>query len=154
MKSRTFSIIKPDAVAAGDVGRIIAHIEAAGFRVLAMKMVFLSRWDAERFYVVHRERVFYDKLCLFMSSGPVVVMVLEMDGDAVTEFRSLIGATDPAQAAAGSIRQMYAHSRTRNAVHGSDSEQSAQWESDFFFEQSEVLDTQYRLPVSEQEIDS
>lgn len=151
MKNRTFSIIKPDAL--DSMGHILEMIQQAGFEVMAVKMAFLSRFDAERFYNVHRGKPFYEKLCLFMSSGPVVVMVLGAEGDVVGDFRRLVGATDPAQAQDGTIRHRFAHSKTRNAIHASDSPENAAIEAAFFFHENEIFDTEYRLPVAESVID-
>ncbi|HEV2150691.1 MAG TPA: nucleoside-diphosphate kinase [Longimicrobiaceae bacterium] len=130
--SRTLAIIKPDAVAAGNAGKIIAHLEGAGFRIVAMKMVHLDREQAGEFYAVHRERPFYGELVEFMTSGPSIPMALEAD-DAVARYRETIGATDPAEAAEGTIRRLYAESKGRNAVHGSDSDENAANEIRFFF---------------------
>ncbi|HEX8275627.1 MAG TPA: nucleoside-diphosphate kinase [Longimicrobiaceae bacterium] len=130
--SRTLAIIKPDAVAAGNAGRIIAHLEGAGFRIVAMKMVHLSSEQAGEFYAVHRERPFYGELVEFMTSGPAIPLALEAD-DAVAKYRETIGATDPAEAAEGTIRKLYAESKGRNAVHGSDSDENAATEIRFFF---------------------
>lgn len=130
--SRTLAIIKPDAVAAGNAGKIIAHLEGAGFRIVAMKLVHLSREQAGEFYAVHRERPFYGELVEFMTSGPCIPMALEAD-DAVAKYRETIGATDPAEAAEGTIRKLYAESKGRNAVHGSDSDENAAAEIRFFF---------------------
>jgi nucleoside-diphosphate kinase len=130
--SRTLAIIKPDAVEAGNAGKIIAHIEGAGFRILAMRMVRLTREEAGKFYEVHRERPFYGELVEFMTSGPAIPIALEAD-DAVARYRETIGATDPAEAAEGTIRKLYAESKGRNAVHGSDSDENAGNEIRFFF---------------------
>ncbi len=130
--SRTLAIIKPDAVAAGNAGKIIAHLEGAGFRIVAMKMVHLSREQAGEFYAVHRERPFYGELVEFMTSGPAIPIALESE-DAVARYRETIGATDPAEAAEGTIRKLYAESKGRNAVHGSDSDENAATEIRFFF---------------------
>lgn len=130
--SRTLAIIKPDAVAAGNAGKIIAHLEGAGFRIVAMKMVHLTSEQAGEFYAVHRERPFYGELVEFMTSGPAIPMALEADG-AVAKYRETIGATDPAEAAEGTIRKLYAESKGRNAVHGSDSDENAATEIRFFF---------------------
>jgi len=130
--SRTLAIIKPDAVAAGNAGKIIAHLEGAGFRIVAMKMVHLTSEQAGEFYAVHRERPFYGELVEFMTSGPAIPMALEAD-DAVAKYRETIGATDPAEAAEGTIRKLYAESKGRNAVHGSDSDENAATEIRFFF---------------------
>jgi nucleoside-diphosphate kinase len=125
-------MIKPDAVAAGHLGAILAQIENAGFRFVAMKLTHLSRGKASEFYAVHRERPFYQELVEFMSSGPIVAAVLEKE-NAVEDFRTLIGATDPAKAAPGTIRAMYARSVGENAVHGSDSDENAAIEAGFHF---------------------
>ncbi|MCS7000288.1 MAG: nucleoside-diphosphate kinase [Bacteroidota bacterium] len=138
MPERTLAIIKPDAVAAGVVGEIIAQIQQAGFRIRAMKLVRLSAEQAGAFYAVHRERPFYAELVRFMSSGPVVPMVLEKD-NAVADFRALIGATDPAEAAEGTIRKRFGRSKGENAIHGSDSPENARVEIAFFFAESELV---------------
>ncbi|MDM7920641.1 MAG: nucleoside-diphosphate kinase [Methanosarcina sp.] len=132
----TFSIIKPNAVRTGKTGPILAMINEAGFEISAMKMLRMTREQAEEFYEVHRERPFYDSLVEFMSSGPVFVMILRHE-NAVEEFRKLIGATDPAKAEPGTIRKIYAVSVQMNAIHGSDSDENAVRESDFFFSQIE-----------------
>jgi nucleoside-diphosphate kinase len=137
--SRTLAIIKPDAVASGKTGAIIAHIQDAGFKVLAMRMTRLSVAEARSFYEVHQERPFYDSLVSFMTSGPCLPMALEAD-DAVTRFRETIGATNPAEAADGTIRKLYAESLERNAVHGSDSDENGAREIGFFFTESELVD--------------
>jgi nucleoside-diphosphate kinase len=136
--SRTFAIIKPDAVQSGNAGNIVAHVQQAGFRILGMKLVQISRPQAERFYEVHRERPFYGELVEFMSSGPSVVMALEAE-NAVQKWRDTIGATDPAEAAEGTIRKLYAESKGRNAVHGSDSDENAEVEIGFFFAGTELV---------------
>lgn len=128
----TLTIIKPDAVAAGHAPAILQRIAAAGFRITALKMLHLSEQQAGRFYAIHRERPFYADLVRFMSSGPVVVAVAEAD-QAVSRFRELIGATNPAQAAEGTIRRQFGTSVERNAVHGSDSDDNAAIEAAFFF---------------------
>lgn len=130
--NRTFTMIKPDAVAEGHTGAIIKMIEEAGFRIVAIKKVHLSSERAGQFYAVHRERPFYNDLCAYMSSGAIVPMILEKE-NAVTDFRTLIGATNPAQAAEGTIRKLYAKSIEANAIHGSDSDENAKIEGDFFF---------------------
>jgi nucleoside-diphosphate kinase len=132
----TLAIIKPDAVATGRLGAILAHIEREGFRIRAARLTRLSRAQAEAFYEVHRGRPFYEELVGFMSSGPCVPLALERD-DAVAAFRSVIGATDPAEAAEGTIRRLFAESKGRNAVHGSDSDENAAREIGFFFAESE-----------------
>ena len=136
--SQTLAIIKPDAVGAGKAGKIIAHLEAAGFTVVAMKLIRLSEVQARAFYEVHKERPFYGELVEFMTSGPVIPMILERE-DAVAAYRETIGATDPAEAAEGTVRKLYAEDKGRNAVHGSDSDENAAIESAFFFSASERL---------------
>lgn len=132
----TFTMIKPDAVSAGNSGAIIKMIEEAGFSIQAMKRTKLSRNMAGKFYKVHSERPFYNDLCEYMSSGPIIAMILTRE-NAVESFRDLIGATDPAKAAPGTIRQLFATSIEANAVHGSDSDQNALIESGFFFSELE-----------------
>jgi nucleoside-diphosphate kinase len=132
MSNITFTMIKPDAVKAGNIGNILAHINKAGFRIKAMKMTKLSMESAGRFYEVHKERPFYGELCEFMSSGHIVAAILEKD-NAVADFRTLIGATDPSKADEGTIRKLYATSVGENAVHGSDSDENALIEGSFFF---------------------
>jgi nucleoside-diphosphate kinase len=132
MTERTLAIIKPDAVAAGASGKILARIEAAGFRVLALKMIRMSADEAAGFYAVHRERPFFQSLCAFMTQGPCIPMVLEADG-AIQRWRDLMGATDPAKAAAGTIRKDFASSIEANAVHGSDAPATAAFEIPYFF---------------------
>ena len=136
--SQTLAIIKPDAVAAGNAGKIIAHLEAEGFVVKAMKLTRMTEVQAKEFYAVHRERPFYGELVEFMTSGPVIPMILERH-DAVRAYRDAIGATDPAEADEGTVRKLYAESKGRNAVHGSDSEENAAIESAFFFSTSERI---------------
>ena len=130
--NRTFAIIKPDAVAAGQSGEILAMIQKAGFRIVGMKMKRLSQLEAEGFYAVHRERPFYGSLVKFMTEGPVVVMVLEA-ADAIKKWREIMGATNPANAAEGTIRKLFAKSIERNCVHGSDAPETAAVEIPFFF---------------------
>lgn len=125
-------MIKPDAVKARNTGNILAMIESAGFTIRAMKYTQLSKAEAETFYAVHRERPFFGELVEFMTSGPIVAAILEKD-NAVADFRSLIGATDPAEAEEGTIRKAYAQSKAENAVHGSDSDQNAEIECNFHF---------------------
>lgn len=132
MSNRTFTMIKPDAFAAGHSGSILKHIEAAGFRLVAMKLTRLSAEKAGEFYAVHKERPFYGELVEFMSSGPIVAAILEKD-NAVEDFRKLIGATNPANAEEGTIRKLYAKSVGENAIHGSDSNENAAIEGSFFF---------------------
>lgn len=130
--NRTFTMIKPDAVANGHIGAIINDITAAGFKIIALKYTKLTAETAGKFYEVHAARPFYKDLVDFMSSGPIVAAILEKD-NAIEDFRKLIGATNPAEAAEGTIRQKYAKSIDANAVHGSDSDENAQIEGDFFF---------------------
>ena len=130
--NRTFTMLKPDAVANGYIGAILEKIVAAGFRIVAMKMTQLTKADAEAFYAIHAERPFFGELVEYMTSGPIVSAVLEKD-NAVEDFRTLIGATNPAEAAEGTIRKMYAESISANAVHGSDSDENAAIEAAFHF---------------------
>lgn len=132
----TFTIIKPGAVAQENIGEILAMIAKSGFWIGAMKYLKLSVKQAEEFYSVHQERPFYSDLVKFMTSGPIVVAILEKD-NAVEDYRKLIGATDPAKAEEGTIRKLFAQSIEKNAVHGSDSDQNARIEADFFFSRSE-----------------
>jgi len=136
MSKQTFTMIKPDAVRNGHIGNILGMINDAGFRIVAMKYTHLSLQQAGAFYEVHKERPFYGELTSFMSSGPIVAAILEKD-NAVADFRKLIGATNPAQAEEGTIRKRYATSLGENAVHGSDSDENAQIEGDFFFSRLE-----------------
>lgn len=136
MSNRTFTMIKPHAVADNNIGNIIQMIEAAGFRIVAMKKMQLSSTEAGKFYAVHKERPFYGELCETMSSGPIVPMIVEK-ANAVLDFRTLIGSTNPADAADGTIRKKYAKSLGENAIHGSDSDENAQIESSFFFSEIE-----------------
>lgn len=130
--NRTFTMIKPDAVENNYIGGILSKINEAGFRIVAMKYTKLSEEAAGEFYGVHKERPFYGELVNYMSSGPIVAAILEKD-NAVADFRKLIGATDPTKAEAGTIRAMYAKSIAANAIHGSDSDENAKIEGDFFF---------------------
>lgn len=132
MSNRTFTMIKPDAMKKGVQGKIIDHILQAGFKIVALKMTKLSSEKAGEFYAVHKARPFYGELVEFMSSGPIIAAVLEKD-NAVADFRQTIGATDPSKADEGTIRKLYASSVGENAVHGSDSDENAQIESNFFF---------------------
>ena len=132
MSERTFSIIKPDAVKAGQAGDILARVEKAGFKLLALRLRHLTPAEAEGFYHVHRERPFFKSLCSFMSSGPCITMVLERDG-AIARLRDLMGATDPAKAAAGTIRKDFASSIEANCMHGSDAPETAAFEIGYFF---------------------
>jgi nucleoside-diphosphate kinase len=135
---RTLAILKPDCVRKNLIGKVIAHIEEAGFKIVAMKMVKLTPEQAGAFYYVHHERPFYNDLVKFMSSGRVVALVLEKE-NAVEDFRKLIGATDPKEAEEGTIRKLYADSKQENIVHGSDSVENAKIEISFFFSQSELI---------------
>jgi len=130
--NRTFTMIKPDAVEKNYIGAILEKINAAGFKIVAMKYTRLSKADAGEFYAVHKERPFYSDLVDYMSDGPIVAAILEK-GNAVADFRELIGATNPEEAAEGTIRKLYAESISANAVHGSDSDENAQIEGNFFF---------------------
>lgn len=132
MSNRTFTMIKPDAVANGHIGAILDQITSSGFRIVALKMTQLTVPDAQKFYAIHSERPFFGELVAFMTSGPIVAAVLEKD-NAVDDFRTLIGATNPAEAAEGTIRKKYATSMGENAVHGSDSDENAAIEAAFHF---------------------
>lgn len=134
--NRTFTMIKPDAFGAGNAGAITKMIEEAGFRIIAMKLTKLTAERAGEFYEVHKERPFYADLCTYMSSGAIIPMILEKD-NAVEDFRTLIGATNPQEAADGTIRKLFAESISANAIHGSDSDENAQIEGSFFFAQTE-----------------
>ncbi|TGE21132.1 nucleoside-diphosphate kinase [Hymenobacter metallicola] len=134
--NRTFTMIKPDAVQDNHIGGILQMIEEGGFRIVSLKKVQLTAERAGEFYAVHKERPFYGDLVKYMSSGPIVAAILEKD-NAVADFRTLIGATNPAQAAEGTIRKKYAKSIEANAVHGSDSDENAQIEGDFYFSAEE-----------------
>ena len=135
--SQTLGIVKPDAVAGGKLGAILAHLEREGYRIRAGRLMLLSRVQAEAFYEVHRGRPFYEELVAFMTSGPCFPMALEKP-DAVLAFRASIGATDPKEAVAGTIRKLFAESKGRNAVHGSDSDENAAREIAFFFPEAEL----------------
>jgi nucleoside-diphosphate kinase len=135
----TLAIIKPDAVAAGHIGKILAHLQQGGFAVRAARLVRITTAQAEAFYAVHRERPFFRSLVNFMTSGPALPLVLERDA-AVALLREAIGATDPAEAKAGTIRKLYAQSKERNAIHASDSEENAAREVGFFFTQAELAE--------------
>ncbi len=136
--NRTFTMLKPDAIENGYTGKIIDMIIAAGFTIKAMKYTQLSTEQAQKFYEVHAERPFYGELVEYMTSGPIVAAILEKD-NAVADFRALIGATDPAEAAEGTIRKYYAESKGRNAVHGSDSDENAEIEGKFHFASNEIF---------------
>jgi nucleoside-diphosphate kinase len=134
----TLTIIKPDALGAGKAGKVLAHLEKEGFTVRAMRLLHLSRSQAEAFYEVHRERPFFASLVEFMTSGPCIPIVLERE-QAVTHLREVIGATDPSEAAPGTVRALYAESKERNAIHASDSPDNADREVRFFFTELELI---------------
>ena len=134
--NHTLAIIKPDAVGSGNAGKIIAHLENSGFSIKAIKLTVLNREQAGAFYSVHEGKPFYEGLVDFMTSGPVIPMVLEADA-AVEKLRGVIGATDPAEASEGTVRSIYAESKGRNAIHASDSDENAQVEIGFFFSPNE-----------------
>lgn len=136
---RTFTMIKPDAVKAGHIGAILNKINEGGFKIIAMKYTKLSKEMAGKFYEIHKDRPFYGELVEFMSSGPIVAAILEKE-NAVEDFRKLIGATNPAEAEAGTIRAMYAKSLGENAVHGADSDDNALIEGNFHFAGTEMFD--------------
>jgi nucleoside-diphosphate kinase len=136
--NRTFTMIKPDAVESNNIGNITQMISDAGFSIKAMKLTRLSRVQAQKFYAVHKERPFYDELVEYMTSGPIIAAILEKE-NAVTDFRNLIGSTDPSEAKDGTIRKKYAESKGRNAIHGSDSDENAIIESEFHFQPSEIV---------------
>jgi len=134
---RTFTILKPDSVAAGHAGAIISRLEREGFRIVAMKKVHLTEKQAQGFYYVHKERPFFGSLVKFMSEGPIIPMVLEAD-NAIEKLRKIMGATDPAKADAGTIRKEFATDIERNAIHGSDGPETAAFEISYFFSQLEM----------------
>ena len=136
--NKTFTMIKPDAIESGNIGNIIQMITNAGFEIKAMKLTQLSTEQAQEFYEVHSERPFYGELVKYMTSGPIVAAILEKE-NAVADFRALIGSTDPAEAAEGTIRKQYAESKGRNAVHGSDSDENANIECNFHFGVAELV---------------
>ena len=136
--NRTLTIVKPDAFGAGKAGKIIAHLEGAGFRIVAARVMHLSTAQAQEFYGVHRERPFFGSLVSFMTSGKCMPLILER-ADAVAELRKVIGATDPAEAAEGTVRRLFAESKERNAIHASDSDENAAREARFFFAEAEAL---------------
>ena len=135
---RTFSIIKPDAVAAGQAGEILAMIQKAGFKVLGLRMTRLSEAQAREFYAVHKEKKFYDGLVKFMTEGPIVAMALERE-DAIEGLREVMGATNPANAAEGTVRKRFAANIERNCIHGSDASETAEVELRFFFSTAELI---------------
>lgn len=136
--NKTFTMLKPDSVENGNIGAILEKITASGFRIVAMKLTQLTNTDAEAFYAVHKERPFFGELVKYMTRGPIVAAILEKE-NAVQDFRTLIGATNPAEAAKGTIRNMFAESISQNAVHGSDSNENAVIESMFHFSQREIF---------------
>ena len=136
--NRTFTMLKPDSVEKGNIGAILEKINSAGFRIVAMKLTQMSNKDARNFYSIHRERPFFDELVSYMTRGPIVAAVLEKE-DAVEQFRLLIGSTDPAAAAAGTIRKLFATSISENAIHGSDTNENALIESKFHFSEEEMF---------------
>jgi nucleoside-diphosphate kinase len=136
--NRTFTMLKPDAIENGHMGKILDMIIQAGFEIKAMKLTRLTTEQAQKFYEVHSERPFYGELVEYMTSGPIVAAILEKE-NAVADFRALIGATDPAEAAEGTIRKYYAESKGRNAVHGSDSDENAEIEGKFHFAANEIV---------------
>lgn len=136
--NRTFTMIKPDAVEKGHIGAILNKISEAGFKIVALKMTQMSLRDASEFYAIHKERPFFDELVTFMTRGPIVAAILEKE-NAVADFRMLIGSTNPAQAAEGTIRKLYAASVGENAIHGSDSDENAVIESQFHFAGREIF---------------
>jgi nucleoside-diphosphate kinase len=138
LKERTFSIIKPDAVKAGQAGEILSRIEKAGFGIVALRQRHLAKGEAEGFYHVHRERPFFRSLCEFMASGPCITLVLERE-DAIPKLREIMGATDPAKAAVGTIRKDFASSIEANSIHGSDGPETARFEISYFFPGIELL---------------
>ncbi len=139
MKEQTLAILKPDCVQKNQIGKVIDHLLNAGFKIVAMKMVHLTRESAGEFYAVHKERLFYPNLLDFMTESEVVPMVLEKE-NAVAELRKTIGATDPAEAADGTVRKLYAESKQNNVIHASDSLENAQIEVSFFFSKKEIID--------------
>ena len=136
--NRTFTMLKPDSIEKGNIGPILEKITASGFRIVAMKLTQLTLPDAQAFYAVHKDRPFFEDLVSYMTSGPIVAAILEKD-NAVEDFRTLIGATNPAEAAEGTIRKMFAESISQNAVHGSDSDENASIESAFHFSAREMF---------------
>jgi nucleoside-diphosphate kinase len=136
--SRTLTIVKPDAFGSGKAGKIVAHLEQGGFKVKAARVLHMTEAQAGAFYEVHKERPFYGSLVKFMTSGPCMPLVLEKD-NAVLSLRDAIGATDPAEAAEGTVRKLYAESKERNAIHASDSDENAEREARFFFSEVEMI---------------
>jgi nucleoside-diphosphate kinase len=141
MAKRTLVKVKPDAYAKGDTGNIISHFEKNGFRICGLKVIHLSRERAEKFYEVHKERPFFNDLVKFMTSGPSVPMVIESkNGNAVEKAREIIGATNPTEANEGTIRKLFATDKEKNAIHGSDSDENAEREINFYFSKNELVD--------------
>ncbi len=136
--SKTLTIVKPDAFGAGKAGKIIAHLEAGGFKIVTSRVLRMTEAQAGAFYEVHRERPFYGSLVKFMTSGRCMPLILEKD-NAVLSLREAIGATDPAEAAEGTVRKLYAESKERNAIHASDSDENAERESNFFFSETDII---------------
>jgi len=136
--NKTFTMLKPDSVEKGNIGAILEKINAAGFRIVAMKLTQMTKRDAKAFYAIHKERPFFNDLVQYMTRGPIVAAILEKD-NAVEDFRALIGATNPAEAADGTIRKLFATSISENAVHGSDSDENAAIESEFHFSGREMF---------------
>ena len=136
--NRTFTMLKPDSIEKGNIGPILEKITASGFRIVAMKLTQLTIPDAKAFYAIHKDRPFFEDLVYYMTSGPIVAAILEKD-NAVEDFRTLIGATNPAEAAEGTIRKMFAESISQNAVHGSDSDENASIEGAFHFSAREMF---------------
>jgi len=136
---RTLMLVKPDAVKKGVEGKIIAHVQDKGFKLVALKKLKLTKEQAQQFYIVHKDRPFYDELCEFMSSGPIVAMVWEGE-NAIAEIRKIMGATNPEEAEEGTLRKLYGSNVGENAVHGSDSPQSAEVEIPFFFSRLEIVE--------------
>jgi nucleoside-diphosphate kinase len=141
LNTQTLTILKPDCVQKGLIGKVIDHLLSAGFRIVAMKMIRLSRASAGEFYEVHKERPFYPDLLDFMTECEVVPMILEKE-NAVTELRKVIGATDPAEAEEGTVRKLYADNKQNNIIHASDSDENAKIESAFFFSKKDIIDNQ------------
>ena len=136
--NRTFTMLKPDSVEKGNIGVILDKINASGFRIVAMKLTHMTKFNAEEFYAIHKERPFFADLVTYMTRGPIVAAILEKE-NAVEDFRTLIGATNPAEAAEGTIRKMFATSISENAVHGSDSDENAKIEGAFHFSGREMF---------------
>lgn len=136
--NRTLTIVKPDAFGSKKAGKIIAHLEEAGFRIIAARIIHMNESEAGEFYAIHRERPFFQSLTQFMTSGPCMPMVLEQE-NAVAELRRTIGATDPKEAEEGTVRKLFAESKERNAIHASDSDENADREARFFFSEAEIV---------------